>query len=65
MISLTVIIRTVTYDDVGESHLLPHALIPRQSGMFNGLAREFFEVFFAHVQRSSLRRTRSRVRGCM
>jgi len=36
---LTLIVGTVTDGDVGGSHLVPHALIPRQSGTVHGFSR--------------------------
>jgi hypothetical protein len=60
----TLAVRTVT-DDVGGSHLLPHALLPRQSDTVHGFIREFHDGFVPHVRRRSLIRTRSRARGGM
>jgi len=45
--------------------LLPHALLPRQSGTVHGFSREFNEDFVTHVRRRSLIRTRSRARSGM
>jgi len=53
------VVRTVTDDDVGGSHLLPHALLPRQSDTVHGFSSEFHEGFVPHVRRRLLIRTRS------
>jgi len=54
----------VTDDDVGGSHLLPQALLPRLSGTVRGFSTEFHEGFVPHIRRSLIR-TRLRARGSM
>jgi hypothetical protein len=61
----TLIVRTVTDDGVGGSHLLPHALLPGQSRTVRCFSREFYEGFALLVRRRSPIRTQSRARGCM
>ena len=46
----TLIVSTITDDDVEGSHLLPHALLPRQSGTVHGFSREFNEGYVPHVR---------------
>jgi hypothetical protein len=49
----TLILRTVTNDDVERSHPHPHAVLPRQSGTFHGFSKEFNVGFVPHVQRGA------------
>jgi len=58
----TLIVRTVTDDDVRGSHLLPPALPSSQSGTVSGFSRGFHEYFVPHVRHRCLVRTRSRAR---
>jgi len=59
----TLIVWTVTDDDVGGSHLLQHAILPHLSGTVHGFSTEFHKGFVPHVRRRPPIQTRLRARG--